>query len=230
VGALIGSMPLRFLIRLRKHQQVNKGWRNMLKNYVSFLTLLIAACMFTQSLQANDAKAGEETQIVNGLEIPLKCPKVRKEYLESFQKNRNNAELLAAYNEQIGLYVERDAIQTANDPKEARRAEEKLKKINSRLDRNKKKLFNIAKKMRRPIDKKYEAVVKKFEGHEEKAKRAEERGQEKMAMKHSQDAAKISQSMISLKNSIDMINYHLFFDEYEPKPQAEVDKGDKKKK
>ena len=213
----------------------------MLKNYVSILTLVIAVCMFAQPLQANDAKgakgakeakevkAGEETQIVNGLEIPLKCPNVRKEYLESFQKNKNNAELLAEYNEVISLYVEREAIQTANDPKEARRAEEKLKKINSKIERNKKKLFNIAKKMRKPIDKNYEQVVKKFNEHEEKAKKAEERGQEKVAMKHSQDAAKISQNMINLKNSIDMINYHLFFDDYEPKPEAEADKGDKKK-
>jgi hypothetical protein len=218
-------------------QVKKKGWCAMSRTCIWTLVLIVVFSISGLPLLAKDGKDGkggkdgEETQVVNGLEIPLKCPKVRKEYLESFQKNKNNAELLAEYSELIALYVERDAVQTANDPKEARRAEEKLKKINSKIDKGKRSLFRIAKKMRKPIDKDYEQIVKKFNDFEEKAKKAEERGQEKMVMKYSQEAAKISQSMISLKNAIDMINFHLFFDDYEAKPEAEAEgnKGGKKK-
>ena len=202
----------------------------MLKNYVSILALVIAISVFVLPLQANDAKgdkAGEEIQEVNGLDIPLKRPTVRQEYLEGFQKNKNNAELLSEYTELVSLFVERDAIQTANDPKEARKAEEKLKKINAKIDKSKRSLFRLAKKLRKPLDKDYEQIVKKFNDFEAKAAKAGERGQDKVQMKYSQEAAKISQSMIGLKNSIDMINYHLFFDEYEPKPEAAADKEDK---
>ncbi|MGI5924334.1 MAG: hypothetical protein ACOX9E_10360 [Lentisphaeria bacterium] len=135
--------------------------------------------------------------------------------LTAARKNAKYKEFFDAYDEIIALYRERDALEAANDPKEARKAQSKLERVDRKLDRAKRDFYKIAEKLRKPLDKDYEKLQARLDDLNKKAEDAEARNQDDRATKFYQEQAKYTGPHANLKRQIDLIDYHLFFDDDE---------------
>ena len=148
--------------------------------------------------------------------------------LTNARKNPKFKEFFAAYDEIVGLYREQQALETANDPKEARKAKSKLERVDRKLERAKRDFYKIAEKIRKPLDKDYDKLQERLDDLGKKAEDAEAKKQEDRATKFYQEQGKYTGSHANLKKQIDLINYHLFFDEYEPESLADEPKDELK--
>lgn len=205
-----------------------------------FLLKLIVAVILGVPLLCVCQPLNERNQTDDrGADIrPEKRPnKPNDNELTAARKNAKYKEFFDAYDEIIAMYRERDALEAANDPKEARKAQSKLERVDRKLDRAKRDFYKIAEKLRKPLDKDYEKLQDRLDDLNKKAEDAEARKQDDRATKFYQEQAKYTGTHANLKKQIDLIDYHLFFDEYEPEGLAEApkdkiqfeDKGDGKR-
>jgi tetrahydromethanopterin S-methyltransferase subunit G len=178
-----------------------------------FFAVVVPLGLFAQPM------LGDRSQVVDrGAGIrPEKRP-VKPSDNDIFKARDNDAykEFFAAYDDIVNLYRERQVLETANDPKEARRAKQRLERLERRLERGKRDFYKLAEKLRKPMDRDYEKLQERLDDLEKKAKDAEARNLEDRATKFYQEQGKYSGTHANLKKKIDLINYYLFFDEFDP--------------
>lgn len=185
----------------------------------SFLVLgLMIFCVGTSFCNDDDDRQGF------GIELPESKPKPAAASLESFENNKRYAKLFELRAEVIELFREREALNDLADPREAKRAKRKLEQVEQKLYRAKQKFYREAKRIRDPWTKDFEKVDKIYQDLMDKSAKAAEQGNDARSTKFAQEADKHTGKRESLQRNIDLINYFLFFDEYEKTEIKEVDK------
>jgi len=149
------------------------------------------------------------------------------------RKDSKYKAFFASYDEIIGLYREKQALTNANDPNVARKAKSRLPRIDRKLQRAKRDLYKIAERLRRPLDREHDSIQNRADDYGKKAEEAEKRKLKDRAAKFNEEQDTYNIALGNLQKQIDLINYHLFFDEFEPEgddlngKSADDDKKDK---
>ncbi|MBR0458357.1 MAG: hypothetical protein IJJ26_03895 [Victivallales bacterium] len=144
---------------------------------------------------------GDKPKEIYGIELPAVLPKVNEKEIETFSKNSDNAELLAAYRE---VNDAKRQLVPDGDPKDA-----KVAKARARYEKAKKSLFSKAKKALRPAQHDIEKVEKPLARLKQRVEQAEARGDDKESLKLSQEVQKLQAEFDHAQKKADLIYYFL---------------------
>ncbi len=159
-----------------------------------------------------------------GIVLPLEKPKVTDEQKAEFSKNRKYEKFFQLRNETEKLFKERELYLSKTNPKEVRHYKPKIESLEKRIPKLRKKFYQEARRMRLPMEKDHAKLKAIYDDLTDKANKAEKAGNDTKAMKFSQDADKYTGKIAALETSINILNAFLFFDEYTPIADQEMQK------
>ena len=159
-----------------------------------------------------------------GIVLPMEKPKVTEEQKAEFRKNRKYDKFFMLRNETEKLFKERELCLSKTNPKEIRHLKPKVESLEKRIPKLRKKFYQEARRMRQPMEKDYAKLKAMYDDLTDKANKAEKAGNDAKAMKFSQDADKFTGKIQALETSINILNSFLFFDEFTPIADAEMQK------
>ena len=159
-----------------------------------------------------------------GIVLPLEKPKVTDEQKAEFSKNRKYEKFFQLRNETEKLFKERELYLSKTNPKEVRHYKPKIESLEKRIPKLRKKFYQEARRMRQPMEKDHAKLKAIYDDLTDKASKAEKAGNDTKAMKFSQDADKYTGKIAALETSINILNAFLFFDEYTPIADQEMQK------
>ncbi|MCK5802920.1 MAG: hypothetical protein KAI66_08815 [Lentisphaeria bacterium] len=146
-------------------------------------------------------------------ETEKKRPKVHKVYLERFQESEKNADLVELHTEIQSLHDQNKDLKVEAEGKgrEARKAKDRIRKNEAKIDKGKRKVVKLVDKKLKKSRKSYAELKRKHDSYKKKAKKAEKGGGD--GTKYHMEAAKFSGRIGGLKRNIDLVEWHLFFEE-----------------
>ena len=162
-----------------------------------------------------------------GIVLPLEKPKVTDEQKAEFSKNRKYEKFFQLRNETEKLFKERELYLSKTNPKEVRHYKPKIESLEKRIPKVRKKFYQEARRMRQPMEKDYAKLKAMYDDLTDKANKAEKDGNDAKAMKFSQEADKFTGKIQTLETSINILNSFLFFDEFAPITDPEMEKVQK---
>lgn len=181
------------------------------------LLLIFAPSLFSQLdnavqgpvLGKEDTK---EEELFKKLEMPQKRPKLAPVHIEAARRRYKD---LASLYDELGIQVrKKHALELQDDPKQARKKRREIEKLDRDMFRIKREMVREARKLRRPLDRELAQMLAEKEKVDARIEAAEKSGNEKRARAIAQDFARRSHKIDSVSQSIDYINYFLFWDEF----------------
>ena len=199
---------------------------NFMKQRKIWICVLVGAmlCGVTYG-QLKDQQKEMEDEI--GIVLPLEKPNVTQDQKADFRKNRKYESFFKLRDETEKLFKERELYLSKTNPKEIRHYKPKVESLEKRIPKMRKKFYQEARRMRQPLEKDYAKLKAMYDDLTDKASKAEKAGNDAKAMKFSQDADKYTGKIETLKTSIDILNSFLFFDEFTPIMDPEMEKVQK---
>ncbi len=207
-------------------KNVNFIGSNLMKQRKIWIYVLISAMVCgIASGQLKEQQKEIEDEI--GIVLPTEKPNVTEEQKAEFRKNRKYEKFFQLRNETEKLFKERELYLSKTNPKEIRHYKPKIESLEKRIPKMRKKFYQEARRMRLPMEKDFTKLKAIYDDLTEKASNAEKAGNDAKAMKFSQDADKYTGKIAALETSINILNSFLFFDEYAPITDVEMEKVQK---
>ena len=203
-----------------------QNWSNPMKQRQLWIYVLVCALMCGgASAQLKEQQKNIEDEI--GIVLPLEKPKVTEDQKAEFRKNRKYEKFIMLRNETEKLFKERELYLSKTNPKEIRHYKPKVESLEKRIPKMRKKFYQEARRMRQPLEKDYTKLKAIYDDLMDKANKAEKTGNDTKAMKFSQDADKYTGKIAELEQTINILNAFLFFDEFSPIMDEDMQKVQK---
>ncbi len=177
------------------------------------------------SAQTKNQEKDIESEI--GIVLPAEKPNVTDEQRAELRKNKKYEHFFMYHDDTEKLFKEREACLAKTDPKEIRHYKPKIESLEKRIPKARKKFYQEARRLRQPMEKEYARLKATYDDLKDKAAKAEAAKNDAKAMRFAQESDKYTGKLASLEQSINVLNSFLFFDEYAPILDDEMEKAKK---
>ena len=202
------------LVLLRMIAKIRSKFMKQRKIWMCVLVGAMVCGIASGQLKEQQKEIEDEIGIV----LPMEKPKVTDEQKAEFRKNRKYDKFFMLRTETEKLFKERELCLSKTNPKEIRHLKPKVESLEKRIPKLRKKFYQEARRMRQPMEKDYAKLKAMYDDLTDKA------SNDAKAMKFSQDADKFTGKIQALETSINILNSFLFFDEFTPIADAEMQK------
>ena len=186
--------------------------------------ICVMLCSFAVA-QTKDQEKEIESEI--GIVLPQEKPTVTDDQKAELRKNKKYERFFMLRDETEKMFKERETYLAKTNPKEIRHYKPKVESLEKRIPKARKKFYQEARRLRQPMEKEYAKIKATYDDLKDKATKAEAAKNDAKALRFAQEADKYTGKIAALEQSINVLNSLLFFDEFAPILDDEMEKAKK---